>query len=287
MTASRDGIPTAFKTLSNYGAVDGFPVALYINREFQGLYTFNLHKDDDLFGMQDGSRQAILIANDASSEEAFFRAKAAFDGNSPWEVEFCGTEDSTWATEKLNALIAFVMESDDETFRKELSRYLDVDSAIDYLLSIYALGLTNHSASDLILVCYGEDQPFTASLYDMDSAFGLSEDGKTALDADAFLPAQKDSGTGNLLWDRLLQNFRPEIEQRYAFLRESVFDPDAMCRRVTEFTSAIAENLTEADNSVYPHPNPDISHTEQITQYITRRIPLLDEIFLTGKRGAT
>lgn len=287
VTKSRDGLSAPFRNLSNYGAVDGFPVALYINREFEGLYTFNLHKDDDLFGMKDGRAQAILIANDASSPEAFFREKAAFHEDSPWEVEFCGTENSDWAKDKLNRLIAFVMESDDETFRKDLGKHLDVNSAIDYLLSIYTLGLTNHSGANLILVCYAEDHPFTASLYSMGTAFGLSEDGKALLQPDLFLPGTADSGTGNLLWDRLLKNFRPQIEQRYAELREEIFDPEALCRQVAEYTAAIPDYLTEADNSVYPHPNPDISHTEQITQYITRRIRLLDEIFLNGKRGTT
>lgn len=280
IAAERTSLPGEMKTLSNYGAVDGFPVALYINREFEGLYTWNLHKDDDLFGMEKGKAQAILIANDDSAPEAFFREQAVFAGDSPWEVEFCGTEDSSWAKEKLNALIEFVRESSDESFRKELKDHLDVDSAIDYYLSIYALGLTNHKAANLILVCYGEDQPFTASLFSMNSAFGLSEDGTKVLEPEDFLPGD---ATGNLLWDRLAETFRPEIEERYAELRKTVFEPESLCRRVTEYTNAIPQTLTEADAAVYPHPNPEISHVEQITRYIARRIELLDSHFLTGE----
>ena len=95
-----------------------------------------------------------------------------------------------------------------------------------------------------------------------------------------FLPEE---ATGNLLWDRLAENFRPEIQARYASLRKTVFDSDDLCRRVTEYTDAIPETLTEADAAVYPHPNPDISHVQQITQYIVRRMELLDGIFLTGE----
>lgn len=280
IAAGRESLPEKMRQLSNYGAVDCFPVALYINREFQGLYSWTLHKDDDLFGMKEGKDQAILIANDDSAPESWFREKAAFTDSSPWEVEFCGTGDKGWAKDKLNALIDFVMESDDETFRRELKDHLDVDSAIDYYLSIYALGLTNHKAGNLILVCYGKEQPFTASLFSMNSAFGLSEDGTTVLAPEEFLPEE---ATGNLLWDRLAENFRPEIQARYASLRKTVFDPDGLCRRVTEYTDAIPETLTEADAAVYPHPNPDISHVQQITQYIVRRMELLDGIFLTGE----
>lgn len=283
MAACREGLAPQLKDLSNYGAVDGFPIALYLNGEFQGLYTMNLHKDDDLFGMSDGEKQAIMIVNTVSSEEAFFRSESEFSNSSPWEVEYCGTEDAQWAKDKLNELIAFVMESDDETFRADLGRYLDVNSAIDYLISIYALGLSSHGASDLVLVTYGADSPWIASLYDMESAFGLSADGSTALEPSAFLPSRTDSGTGNLLWDRLLRNFFPEIQARYTQLRETLLDPDALCGRVTDYTARIPESLYQADAARYAYPAEDTINSSQITDYISQRIPLLDGILLTGK----
>lgn len=287
VTANRAQIPEEFKDLSNYGAVDGFPVALYINRQFQGLYNMNLHKDDDLFGMSDEQMHAILIANNAAGEEAYFRAAAEFGEDSPWEVEFCGTQDSTWAKDKLNGLIDFVMHSDDATFRRELDNYLDVDSTIDYLLSIYALGLTHHGASDLVLVCYSEDAPFTASMYDMETAFGLSEDGLTTVPPEAFLPVQQDgmwnSGTGNLLWDRLMTNFYPQLCARYAQLRQTVFAPEALCAAVTDFTAAIPEEIYLADGQLYPGLPGAQDSTKQINGYIMQRIALLDEIFLVNE----
>ena len=285
MVASREIIPEELKGLSNYGAVDGFPVALYINGSFEGLFTMNLHKDDDLFGMKDDREHAILIANTDTEEEAFFRATAQFGEDTPWEVEFCGTQEDTWAKEKLNRLITFVMESDDETFRRDLEKYLDVDSAVDYLLFVYAMGLTRHGADELVLACYGSEDPWIASVYDMETAFGLDQNGFTAASPEEFLPFLEgdvwNSATGNLLWDRLLQNFYPQIQQRYRQLRQTVLDPQRMCSRVRDYLSAIDPLLWEADHAVYPHPNPQLEHQKQITQYIPRRMELLDGILLT------
>ena len=230
--------------------------------------------------MKKGRDHAILISNDDSAPEAYFRETAAFTGTSPWEVEFCGTEDTRWAENKLNAFIGFVMTSDDDTFRKELKQYLDVDSAIDYYLSIYALGLPQQKGANLVLICYDKDLPFTASLFSMNKAFGLSADGTETASPEEFLPGEP---TGNLLWDRLAVLFRPEIEARYASLRKTAFDTDAMCRRVTECAAAIPGELTDADHAVYPHPNPGLAHQEQITRYIVRRMELLDAEFLTGE----
>ena len=49
MAASRANVHPRLVRTSNYGAVDGFPVSVWHNSEFLGLYTLNLHKDDDLF----------------------------------------------------------------------------------------------------------------------------------------------------------------------------------------------------------------------------------------------
>lgn len=286
ITASREGLTSRLKSLSNYGAVDGFPIALYLNDEFVGLYTLNLHKDDDLFGMKDGRQEAILILNSGEGDEAAFLAEAAFGENTPWEVEFCGTEDTAWVRDRLNRLIRFVRESDDETFRRELGDHLDISSAIDYLIAMYTLGLTTSGTKDLVLVTYGEDQPFIASMYDMENAFGLNADGTAALGAEDFLPTLLDgtwdSATGSLLWDRLLQNFFPRIQNRYAQLRQSLLDPESLCRRADSYIASIPTELYEKDLQLYRPGTASLPDGQQITQYLTQRIRLLDAIFLGG-----
>lgn len=284
MCASRPSVAKELKTLSNYGSVDGYPVAVYINDRFHGLFTMNLHKDDDLFAMQEGAKHAIMISNHGNAPEAIFHAEAEFTENSPWEVEFCGTEDSTWAKDSFNQLIRFVRTSDDAVFREELSDYLDVDAAIDYLIALYALGLTNYMNQDMVLVSYGDI--WIPSMYDMETAFGLSEDGFSWQEPTALLPVCTDSGwdsgTGNLLWDRLLRNFGEEICIRYQTLREQILDPQLLCNRVAGFTDRIPAAIYEAEEAINPHPKSYEESKMQILTYIPGRIEALDKIFLKG-----
>lgn len=274
MVSSREQVPEQLKKLSNYGAVDGFPVALYHDYEFSGLYTMNLHKDDDLFGMKDDKAHAIMILNHTDGQEAFFRENARFAGDdTPWEVEFCGTEDKTWAKEHLNELIDFVQTSDDETFCRDLGKYLDVDSAVDYLIAMYALGLSEHCAKDLVLVCYGSEDPWICSMYDMEEAF----------DREGVMPAWDgkhwDSGTDSLLWDRIFNAYPERILERYAQLRQSVLEPQKLCKAVEDFVSAVPTQLYQADaerNGTEAHTD---AHTKEMTENICGLIEQLDEIF--------
>ena len=283
MVAARETVPERLQGLSNYGAVDGFPVALYLEDAFFGLYTMNLHKDDDLFGMEEGKKDAIVIVNQDSSDAAKFRAGATFEDDSDWELEFCGTEDGAWALEKLNALIAFVRESDDETFRAGLGDYMDVDAAVDYLLALYALGLTDNGTKDLMLVCF-DDGVWIPSLYDMEDGFGLNADGLRYDTSDAFCPSEQNgvwtSATGSLLWDRLVQNYWPELQARYLTLRKTVLQDASVHQAMGDFIASIPNMYYEADARLYPDlPRPDGDFAEQMKQDFSRRTALLDRIF--------
>lgn len=278
MAATREKLPRELKQLAHYGAVDGFPVALYHDHRFLGLYTWNLHKDEDLFSMSEGRSHAMVIANHTAMPEAYFREEAIFREHadpiqeSPWELEFCGTEDVQWAKDKFNALIRFVSQSDDETFHQDLHKYLDVDSAVDYLVAMYALGLTEHAAKDLLLVTYDIDTPWIASMYDLEEAFDQSA-------MPVLTESGWNSGTGSLLWDRLLNLFYPQIRDRYRVLRRDILDPEKICSRVNDYVALISQALYREDSRVNGSPEFSSLQKDEMFRAIKENITNLDEIF--------
>ena len=283
MAATRPNLFETLRHTSNYGAVDGFPVVVYLNGEFLGLYTMNLHIDDDLFQM-DNAYDAVMIANSVEPEECRFHAEAAFtDQKTAWEVEFCGTgDDDQWARERLNELIRFVISSSDEEFREHIREYLDVDGAIDYLIFLYVTGLQDNAAKDLVLLKYHDCDVWIPSVYDMEGAFGLDLDAMVYTDPAAFLPAQTDegwdSGTGSLLWDRVLRAFEPEIRARYAELRQGVLTEDGLTTRVDTYLDQIPAEYRQMDLELYPREVPEGDPQEQMRNYMQERIVLLDAV---------
>lgn len=284
MAASRENLPRQLQSSSSFGAVSGFPVTVWLNGEFLGLYTLNLHKDEDLFAMNGVKREAIVICNSETLPEALFLAPASFLEESDWELEYCGTGNGAWAEKSFNELIAFVMESDDDTFKARLHEYLDTDAAIDYLLFLYALGLSHSGAKDLVMIKY-ENTPWLPSAYDMEEAFGLDLEKGAYLPPDAFLPVKTEtgwnSGTGSLLWDRLLSLFEGEIRQRYLFLREHALSEESLLARAKAHLAAIPDEIIREDLNLYPvRPAPTEGYRTQILQYIENRLPLLDHALL-------
>ena len=225
-----------------------------------------------------------MICNRQTADEALFRAEAAFaeDYSSDWEVEFCGTEDQTWAKESFNRLIRFVKDSSDEAFREHLDEYLDTDAAVDYLLFIYALGLEHSGAKDLVMLTYGG--PWIPAAFDMDEAFGLDPGNARYRDPEDFVPVftgdTADSRTGSLLWDRLLACMGDRITERYRTLRESSLSEAFMIRCVRDFIAQIPESFYDYDLYLYPDRTVKDTHMdEQIEQYIAGRMQVLDRVF--------
>ena len=285
LVSGRENLPTKLRTSPNYGAVAGYPAAVFIDHAFHGLYTLNLHKDDDLFHLKNGVRDGVLILNrDGDNPAARFRAPIDWTDETYWEVEACGTEkDDAWLRDKADALVSFVMNADGETFRQEIGTYLDTDAALDYLLALWVYGLPTHGREDLIFAVY-DDGVLIPSLYACGDAFGLSDDGTFFADAAAFLPEPAgelwDSGTDSLLWDRLYTGFSRELSARYTELRETVFTEEHILACLDSFTARIPEAVYRADAEQWEYTFSAEENIAQISAYLAERLPLLDGILL-------
>lgn len=289
MVSTRTGVHSRLKDTSNNGAVDGFPVEAYLNDEFIGIYNLTLHKDDSLFAMEEGKKEGIVIINEGNSQESLFRQTVNWDKTQDWEVEFCGTENDEWIKNKTNKFIEFVINSTDTEFKNNLSKYADVNSLIDYLIAIYTLGLNSNYSKDLIFVTY-DDEPFIASLFDMENAFGLYPDGKGFESVSYGLPIIKngnwESGTDSLLWDKVMKNYYSEIQERYKKLRQDILNEKNILKITKEKINIISPTVNRADFKLYSEqPLQNISHLEQIQNYTKERLEALDCIFGYASEG--
>lgn len=286
MVESREKVNKRLLSTSHNGAVDGFAVMLTVNDEFYGLYDLTLHKDDDLFCMKDGEKSGLLITNEGDFDEALFKKTVDWQADETWEVEFCGTEDSAWLQQQLNEFLEFVATADNATFKKKLAHYADVPSLIDYMIATYTLGLNDKDSKDILLATYNKS-PFIASLFDMETAFGLSPDGTAVTPPDEKLPMRQGDGwmynTESLLFQKMLDCFDDEICKRYSELRKDVLSDEAMNQMIDKRHAQIPEAVRNRDFALYPtQPGETDADVLQIKEYCSARLALTDKIFAKG-----
>lgn len=258
----------------NYGAVDGFPVAVFLNGAFHGLYTLNIPKDEWMFGM-DGSdkKQALLMGADWTDHVALRKTTSSFKHG--WELEYCSTEDTSWVMPSFNEMIDFVNSSDGTRFKKFIGRYVDVDRAIDALIFVTVFHGNDNVSKNLIWATY-DGKVWFPSVYDMDDSWGMVWNGQDYYRFDDF--SFSEVAGRNALWEKLWKNFREEITARYKELRRGPLSINNIKEEFSAFFDQIPDCLYEADAARWRDiPSVKTGTYKQIAQYASARLKYLDK----------
>ena len=224
-------LPELLKTSPNQGAIDGFPIKVYANGVYQGRYTWNIPKDGWMTNM-DSDLDTHCILCSENYDSGCFRAAALVDG-SDWSDELHDSCPESIKT-KWNEVIDFVMNSTDEEFKANLENYFDVPSLLDYDLFGLAVCGSDSFGKNQIYMTY-DGNKWIASMYDLDTTWGMYWNGETLVAADydrtKFEDYVKDR-LGNLLYYRIEQLFYTELQARWEELKAG---PMSMINIITHF----------------------------------------------------
>lgn len=250
----------------NYGEIDGFPIEIYLNKEFLGLYTLNIPKDDWMFNMDPDNENHLVFSGAGWNPTNFFQEEANF---SDWEIEVGEENDESLI--KLNRLFNFIINSSDEEFKSKINEYLNLDSVLNYYVMTQYAELYDNMSKNMLLVTY-DGKIWYTTLYDLDTSWGTSWDGKETLDHTAYI------GPGdNNLFKRIEKNFSNELADRYFELRNSILTEENVMSEFIKFTNSIPTEVYEKESARWNNiPGYDI---QQINEFLKKRTPILDEKF--------
>lgn len=218
-----------FMDTPNNGLIDGFPVEIYENGRFLGLYTFNIPKDAWQFDMDEDNPNHIVICGEGWKPANWFQAEPDFE---TWAVEV-GTE-SNETLEKMRRLFNFVMNSSDEEFRENFEDYLNMDSALNYYVMADLAYMPDNRGKNMLIATY-DGVHWYLSLYDLDTSWGTDFTGMSCWDYENELVILN----GNRLFDRMEKAFSKELAQRYFELREEMLSDENIMAEFEAFRDQV------------------------------------------------
>lgn len=251
----------------NNGVIDGFPIEIYINDEFLGLYTWNIPKDEWMFNMDSENENHIVFASEDWLDGNVFKGEASYD---TWSIEVGRGDDKD--LEKLNKLIDFVNNSSDKEFKQNFEKHLNFDATINYFIMMQFAELWDNVAKNQLLVTY-DGKIWYPVLYDLDTSWGTDYNGKDLYDYTALkLPYF------NKLYIRVATLFSEEIEERYFELRKDILTKENVMKEFNDFKALIPDSTFELENNRwnvnYTIPGYDYS---QIEDFLDTRISIVDK----------
>ena len=277
-------LPELLRTSPNQGAVDGFPALVYADGVYQERYTINIPKDAWMANMDKTLDNHCILCGE-NYVSGCFRAEARID-ESDWSDEIHDTVPTAIKT-RWNEIITFVMNSTDEEFKANLGNYFYVDSLIDYdLFALASCGLDSMGKNQLYMTYDG--QKWIASMYDMDSTWGLYWNGSKFVASDYARTSYEDyavSGReGNLLYIRLEKLFYEEIQARWAELKSGALSYSNIMTRFENFIGIVQPHIVEEDyasttggGAFTGIPSQSTNHIQQIRAFALARQVWTDE----------
>ena len=273
----RSNMSKALSDAPNHGAIDGHPVIIMMNDAYYGLYMFNMSKSDWMIGIDEDNPMHCAV----SSNLATNATKWLSTGLSGWELEIPDTWQSpevdgvvTSVQAGFTALQSFVINSTDADFYEGLSNYLDVPSAIDYLIYSFCVCNADSMNKNQFLVTWDAGKTWAFTAYDMDQTFGAGFTSEIPYNHNLF------STHSNHLFERIIANFYDEIMERYNVLRSSVFSYNYVARELSMFFDEIPSGEREKDKEKYPGMMfQTISTLSKMQEFTLNRLQWCDSFF--------
>lgn len=239
-------LPELLRTSPNLGAVDGFPIKLYCNGIYQGRYTWNIPKDKWMANMDDDLDTHCILCGE-NYDSGCFRALPKID-ESDWSDEIHDSCPDV-IKQKWTEVINFVMTSSDVDFKNNLQNYFDIQSLFDYhIFGLAMCGLDSYGKNQIYMTY--DNVKWIASMYDMDSTWGLYWNGETLVPANYAREKFEDrvnGRQGNLLFERIEKLFYEELQARWAELKQSALSLTNIINRFERFTDITPLDLIKED----------------------------------------
>jgi hypothetical protein len=277
-----NSMPNELRNSPRNGAVDGFPIKLYYNGTYQGVYTWNIGKDDWMWGMDEDNASHVLLCGETNDNGTFTEKAASFralwsgtDGDN-WSIEVGENSDSV--KNSLNALISCVMNTTDDEFKAQIGTYLDIPATLDYFLFSYVTCGIDSLAKNMLLGTY-DLVKWIPGQYDMDSTFGIHVDGKSFVSAERKCPEQYQEQF-SLLWQRIKELYVDELKSRYDELRASVLSFSNIVTHFERFMDNIGSDLYAEDLTIYTDiPSGEKNDITQVRNFVRDRLAYVDKQF--------
>lgn len=257
-----------FNDSPNNGMIDGFPIEIYLNNSFLGIYTLNIPKDEWLFNMDNNNPNNLIFSANTWEKTVSFYDKANYID---WEIEV--GEQNKENLDKLNRLIDFVMYSSDEDLKKDINDYFNLDSLLNYYIMVETSHLIDNTSKNLLLITYDGTIWYT-SLYDLDTSWGTYWNG-----IDLVNYSETNILLENNLWKRVKDNFTDELVERYFYLRGSILTKENIMNEFYSFYSLIPEDSFNNELKKWGFiPGYEL---KQIEEFLDIKLPVLDDEFFS------
>lgn len=275
-----DTLPEELKNSPNNGAIDGFPVRVYVNGAYQGLYNWTIPKCDWMAGMNTANANHVLLSAEFNDNRDVTYQNNPCNFNTLWD----GSEDyfsvevggnSAELVSSLNAVISSIINADSVA----LGQSLDINGAIDYFIFQEVILGTDGLAKNMLLGTYDMTKWYLTA-YDMDSTFDLDWNGNILNSYNSLIPDPPYNNQYSSLLFVIREVYADQFLERYVELRKSVLSYSSIIEEFEKYVGIFGEDVYIKDTAIYTDiPSVTSNTLESSRKFVNDRLGYLDEYY--------
>ena len=272
-----DTLPEELKNSPNHGAIDGFPVRVYVDGVYNGLYNWTIPKCDWMVGMNSANANHVLLSAEFNDNGDVTYQNNPCNFNTLWD----GSEDyfsvevgknSAELVSSLNTVISAIINADSVA----LEQSLDIKSAIDYFIFQEIILGTDGLAKNMLLATYDMTK-WHLIAYDMDSTFDLDWNGDIRDSYDSDMPYSPYNNRYSSLLIYIRNNYHNAYVERYTELRKSVLSYSSIIEEFEKYIGIFGEDVYIQDTAIYPDiPSVTSNTLNSLRNFVSNRLKYLD-----------
>ena len=281
--------------------VTGKVVEVILNNEYRGIYSLTEAMDRKELKLKkyDDENQKFhgqLWKVSSWDKATFWDIDKDYDNTQEtwhaFETKYPDIEDvNPTDYSPLYEAIDFVVNSNDETFKKEVGDYFDIPVLIDYQLFQETLKPVDNNGKNMYWGIYdvAKSKKLTLAIWDLDASVGQDWHCSTPLHPDYVLP-NTDLGVkdGFNLYHRLsslnVDNYNEKVASRYQELRKTYFSEENLISRYQGYYDMLVKSGAASreeckwskDSDIGGYPLNFKSEIEYIKNWIINRLNYLD-----------
>ena len=275
-----DTLPEELKNSPNHGAIDGFPVRVYVDGVYNGLYNWTIPKCAWMVGMNSANANHVLLSaefndnGDVTYQNNPCNFNTLWDGSEDYFSVEVG-ESSAELVSSLNTIISSIINNNSTS----LEQSLDIKSAIDYFIFQEIILGTDGLAKNMLLATYDMTK-WHLIAYDMDSTFDLDWNGEILECYDSDMPNTPYNNKYSSLLQYIRDNYHNEYVERYIELRKSVLSYSSIIEAFEKYIGIFGEDVYIQDTAVYPEiPSVTSNTLNSLRDFVRDRLEYLDNSY--------
>ena len=226
--------------------INGFPIEVYINGEYMGIYNFNHDRYSYAsYGYDYTKNPDMLVyeinSNSNTSAGAFYRyGDNAESSANVTELDYYKrdfnliygnrTADSDSYSE-IKELVEWVSISEQDLFRETIGEHFNKEYLFRYYLMVLFIGAVDSLGKNLKINTW-DGRIWYPTFYDLDTVLGIDNSGYLTIEPDVEIEAGSYNTSNSNLWSKVWNYFNTELKEEWSKMRRSMFTLDNLMKYV-------------------------------------------------------